>query len=168
MNSQPQDFEDLQQEFLKLEKQNHRLKRLGVAALIIPAILLVMAQAPSRKTVEANEFILRDNSGIVRARLSVNEYSVARFELFDGNIQLTKGNESLSLMAEGIAFSDPKSEWAEVAFGKDRLKLVDKEGFSATLGVGNLGNSRTGETRKTSAASLVLFDKNKKVIWEAP
>jgi hypothetical protein len=27
---------------------------------------------------------------------------------------------------------------------------------------------RTGETHKTSAASLVLFDKDKNVIWKAP
>src|SRR2546428_6420601 len=32
-----------------------------------------MGQAPLRKTVEANEFILRDHSGNVRAKLSVNQ-----------------------------------------------------------------------------------------------
>jgi hypothetical protein len=69
MNSQPHGFEDLRDRVLRLEKQNRRLKQLGVAALIIPAILLVMGQAPSRKTVEANEFVLRDDNGNIRAKL---------------------------------------------------------------------------------------------------
>jgi hypothetical protein len=48
------------------------------------------------------------------------------------------------------------------------LNLQDQDGFLATLGVTNIVTPRTGETHSTSAASLVLFDKNKSVIWKAP
>jgi hypothetical protein len=71
MNFRPRSLEELQDRLLKLEKQNRRLKQLGVAALIGVAALVVMGQAPSKKTIEANEFILRDDGGNVRARLFV-------------------------------------------------------------------------------------------------
>jgi hypothetical protein len=98
MNSQPHSFEDLQDRVLKLEKQNRRLKQLGFAVLVLPALLLLMGQAPSKKTVEANEFILRDNTGNVRARLAM---SVVRgdgpeFLLFDA------GGKPKVMLKEGL------------------------------------------------------------------
>ena len=50
----------------KLEKQNRRLKQVGAVALVLAASILLMGQAPARRTVEANEFILKDASGNVR------------------------------------------------------------------------------------------------------
>jgi hypothetical protein len=49
-----------------------------------------------------------------------------------------------------------------------RMQVDDAEGFAATLGATDLVTPRTGEKHKTSAASLVLFDKDKNVIWKAP
>ncbi len=48
------------------------------------------------------------------------------------------------------------------------LTLSDPEGFQTTVGSTNLVTPRTGETHKTSAASLVLFGKDGKVLWSAP
>jgi hypothetical protein len=48
------------------------------------------------------------------------------------------------------------------------MQVDDAEGFAATLGATDLVTPRTGEKHKTSAASLVLFDKDKNVIWKAP
>ena len=36
------------------------------------------------------------------------------------------------------------------------------------IGSIDLETPRTGETHKTSAASVVLFDKDKQVVWQAP
>jgi hypothetical protein len=49
-----------------------------------------------------------------------------------------------------------------------KVYVEDADGFAATLGVTDLVTPRTGETHKTSAASLVLFNKDKNVIWKAP
>jgi hypothetical protein len=49
-----------------------------------------------------------------------------------------------------------------------RLELRDKQGFSAVLGNTSLVVPRTGKTENTSAASLVLFDKDGKVLSSAP
>ncbi len=48
------------------------------------------------------------------------------------------------------------------------LEILDKEGFEAVVGnVGFFMPSRE-ETHTTSAASVVLFDKNTNVLWKAP
>lgn len=49
-----------------------------------------------------------------------------------------------------------------------RVKLLDGEGFQATVGNTALVTPSTGQKRKTSAASVILFDKDKNVIWQAP
>jgi hypothetical protein len=48
------------------------------------------------------------------------------------------------------------------------LSLSDNEGFRTAIGSTDLVNSRTGRTRRTSAASVVLFGKDKRVLWAAP
>jgi hypothetical protein len=269
MESYSQGLEQIQDRLLKLERQNRRFKQLGALALIATASLLVMGQASPKKTVEANEFILRDNSGNVRARLSVEETpsspGQAQFVLLDkegkttvtmdsgyfgvfggtlvlsdqqankrvvvsadksvgGTLSLNDekgmsgtvlqttaavlpdatvsvmrtsrltligkdkepkgvlyvgddGSASLGLNAvdgKGIVltpkvmgFTDSKGE-AIATFGRDAIAVTDDQGFSATIGAQELTMPRTGETHKTSAASIVLFDKNKNVLWKAP
>jgi hypothetical protein len=73
MDSHPSGFEDLLDRLAKLEKQNRRFKLLGVAALVGVTLLLVMGQAPAKKTVEANEFVLKDDRGNIRARLFMRQ-----------------------------------------------------------------------------------------------
>jgi hypothetical protein len=227
MNSCPHNFDDLQDRLLKLEKQNRRFKQLAVAVPIVPGLLLVMGQGSSRKIVEANEFVLRDNSGNMRARLSVDDvkFSTVQLVLFDkegvqrikldssdvtggtltlasshgkdqvflsgfpsgGVLQLDQEHdESRTVMQSGsIRLMDLKNK-AELTAGPgiigigdsegvfrtildgDALRLSDPQGFSASFGVTDLITPSSGETHRTSAASLVLFDKKKNVIWKAP
>jgi hypothetical protein len=191
MNFQPPDSEDLQERVLKLEKQNHRFKQLGVAGLIVPALLLVMGQAPSKKTVEANEFILRDDSGNVRARLEVDK-GVAQLLLFDpdgsekigidsgtvggkdmitlsgASVMLHHNSEFGLLVPDTLVMTSAAEQTSGMELGRGGLRVTDVQGFSASFGVTDLVTPRTGETHKTSAASLVLFDKEKNVIWKAP
>lgn len=54
-----------------LESENRRLKRLGLVALAVMGAALVMGQSPTKRTLEANEFILKDASGSVRATLKM-------------------------------------------------------------------------------------------------
>jgi hypothetical protein len=65
-----------------------------------------------------------------------------------------------------VATSDDQGFQATLEAG--HLKVYDREGFATTLGTEVLLTPRTGETHKTSAASLVMFDKDKNVIWKAP
>ncbi|MCL5773104.1 MAG: hypothetical protein M1536_01800 [Firmicutes bacterium] len=52
--------------------------------------------------------------------------------------------------------------------GFPTLKLSDKNGFFSIIGSTDLVKPQTGETKKTSAASITLFDNEKNVIWQAP
>src|SRR5262249_24865024 len=66
------DLEGIEGRLARLERQSRRQRKLGAIALIALAVLFAMGQAPSKKTVEANEFILRDDNRNVRVRLTVN------------------------------------------------------------------------------------------------
>lgn len=180
----------------KLEKQNRRMKQTGVAVLVVGASLAFMGQASKPKTVEANEFVLRDGSGIVRARLWVDEQTAAtQLRLFDehgkdgvflssssalgGAISLRDSNGAAQtvLTPLGVSVPDVTTDKLSVVgndgkprsiLSMDGLYVGDDQGFSAQLGVSGLVTPRTGEMHRTSAASLVLFDKKKNVIWKAP
>ena len=52
--------------------------------------------------------------------------------------------------------------------GSPTLKLTDGNGASAVLGHTTLETKRTGVTTKRPSSSLVLFNKEGKVIWKAP
>lgn len=199
MNCNPAGIEDLQQRVVKLEQQNRRFKQLGTAALIVPALLFLLGQAPPKKTVEANEFVLRDDGGSIRARLFMTkETTTTAKELLgiDNSTPVTippeatlamydnAGNTRVMLNGSDIAFENAQGHLGGqlgngtlmLAGANDsfavlspyNLNLQDQDGFLATLGVTNIVTPRTGQTQKTSAASLILFDKNKNVIWKAP
>jgi hypothetical protein len=64
-------LEALADRVAKLEAQNRRLKKAGIASFIVAAAVIAMGQAPEKKVIEANEFVLQDASGKMRARLSL-------------------------------------------------------------------------------------------------
>lgn len=210
MNFPPYTLEELHDRLLKLEKQNRRFKQLGVAAMIGVAALVVMGQAPSKKTNEANEFILRDDGGNIRARLSmgvpagaaigypaapqlvlIDEKGKERVQLngdrFMGGLSLYDQQErargqflesdgfglgaTLMMLDEQGQLQTRMKNGEVLAMNKIETKHVDTfdaDGYQAILGTADLVIPRTGESHKTSAASLVMFDKNKNVIWKAP
>jgi hypothetical protein len=70
-----------------------------------------------------------------------------------------------------MAFWDKKGMPTVALYGFDgvgTVELTDAQGFQSTLGATALVTPKTGETHKTSAASLVMFDKKQNVIWKAP
>ena len=71
MNRIISDLPDLAQRVEKLEKANRRLKLAGVLAMALVGCLLLLGAASPKRTVEAEEFILRDANGEVRALLGM-------------------------------------------------------------------------------------------------
>lgn len=45
--------------------------------------------------------------------------------------------------------------------------LSDKDGFTTSIGNG-VQAAKNGQVKKTSAASVTLFNKDRKVLWTAP
>jgi len=136
------------------------------------AALTVLGNAPL--------FNLYDNAGAVRAELGVGANGVPMLALFDaaGNqtVSVANGEDGPSLgLTEGSgqplsAKELIKQPGIALRVGRDQIGLMveDRDGFSAVLGSADLVTPRTGETHRTSAASVVLFDKDKNVIWSAP
>jgi len=182
----------------KLEKQNRRFKQIGALALILLGSVFLMGQASPPRTVEASEFVLRDADGRMRAWLGTqgDATALALYDK-NGLRQIglsTEANTSdlyfydkdglvragLVITADAVwleMHSTDAKAFFEVGRGHTRLDmdgesvsvfLADKAGFEAAVGTANLTTPPTGETHKTSAASVVLFDKDKKVLWKAP
>lgn len=243
----------------KLERENRWLKRAGLSVLMLAAAALLMGQARPSRTVEANEFVLKDAVGKVRARLSMEETDRPTLTFYgknalipasaslaggdepflvlhragsNGQVQLSanahflglglyekairvglavqKGVPALDLFDENgksraaitapptgptfnLTDSDSKAGfnlWVTAlgagpdfsmydSGGKLRvdlvappggpsMKLEDENGFSTIIGSTDLLAPRTGRKESTSAASLVLFGKDGKVLWSAP
>lgn len=90
----------------------------------------------------------------------------------DGNARARLGVEPKQGIASLIFLPRSGIEQAAIEMqpnGTARLYLSDKEGTKrAVLGHTALETIRTGVVEQTAASSLVLFDKDGKVLWKAP
>jgi hypothetical protein len=142
---------------------------------------------------EAESFVLKDASGRERAELAMAGTGPA-LRLLDQSgsalvtISLNDGTPSgpLVLLSEpdhhgGLAMSVQQgagsqlsltgNQNAQVHLGVTKdgttLELFDEDGFSTNVGNG-VKVSRSGKTQQTNAASITLFNKDRKVLWSAP
>jgi hypothetical protein len=108
--------------------------------------------------------------------LSVSGAKQSGVVLLDDNLQFTNGNGDVTARL-GSFGSNGGSLWlfakefgASILVNSETpvIELGDAKGFRADLGSNDLVNTRTGTQQKTSAASLVLVDKEGKVLWSAP
>lgn len=182
MQSPPLDLPSLAARVEKLESQNRLLRRVGLAFLLLPLTLIVMAQAQPPRNLEAQSFVLRDSSGIKRAELSMGqEDAELRYMGKDDPVLRffnSKGQQT-STVGDGIIFLiDPKKSKAPSPFvgdimlsmagGEPSIDFGDTNGFHSFLGVTDTITTRTGEQHQTSAASITLEGKDRKVLWSAP
>ena len=95
-------LEALANRVAELEAQNHRLRKAGIALVIAATSIIAMGQAPVKQIVTADEFILKDSAGIVRAKLGFAGVSnEPTLTLIDAN-----GRERANLTTEAIEFAD--------------------------------------------------------------
>ena len=62
---------DINTRLEKLERENRRMKKIGIVGIVFVSVLFISGQAKTDKVVEANEFRLVDSAGKVRALLSM-------------------------------------------------------------------------------------------------
>jgi hypothetical protein len=211
----------------KVEKENRRMKRAGLAVILAAGCVTLMGQArPASTTVEARSYVLQDATGTKRAELvlepgAAGEEPSPVLRFLDG-----KGGESLSLSPtrlelagksdlgpdiiiddgkgtprvdlgvehnlpfvllndeKGIIRVDMGLERGEPALvinddkatplvgfglsqGRPSISVNGPDGYRATIGSQPLVGI-TGGTYWSSAASLVLYNNQGKVIWTAP
>lgn len=183
----------IEQRLEKLERQNRRMKLAGIGALVIAGAFLLTGQASGPRIlpeVRANSFVLVDAQGKPRATLGMYA-DQPRLALSDTNgtvraaLAVSSGGPVLMMVGTGKAVASlfvesdgpeldmlGENEAQGAIFGiparGPELRMNDASGFETELGVTDLITPTTGETHATSAASIVLFGKGKKVLWSAP
>jgi hypothetical protein len=214
MDSQP-DVKSLFERIERLERQNRWIKRMGTVAVLSVAVLLVSGQAKvdTKKIVEANEFVLKDTNGAVRARLGMGLVFTMKngpsLVLYDGDgvqqrvwVATSEGQAQINLTSSGPLTSfTTSSMWAGVPekdrngtahlgdgsgvaitgpagvvrmsldgplVGGPQIGLQDKQGYETDIGKTDLVFTNSGKKQQTSTASVVMFDRDKKVLWSAP
>ncbi len=94
----------------ELEQQNRRLKLMGVMVLILAGAGLLMGQVvPSSRTVEAEQFVLKDVSGKPRGILAIRADGTPRLEFLEED-------------------GKPRAALATAADGSPSLSLLDRDG----------------------------------------
>lgn len=120
----------LRQAWSHIVDRNGHLTVAGTALLLAAAGMVLMGQGPQpARVVEAQEFVVRDASGKVRARLGMLDTATAALSLYDAaenvRARLVVGDRPALMLADA-ARSGPYARW--------RL----------ALGVGNMGGGDSG------------------------
>ena len=153
------------------------------------------APAPAMpKNIEAESFTLKDANGRVRADLSMSGTGPS-LKLRDQSgtplVTLSLNDSApagpLVLLSDprhhaGLSMSVLEGAGSQLSLTGERadiqahigvtpdgttLALSDQDGFSANIGNG-LQPAKGGQVKKTSAASITLLNKERKVLWSAP
>jgi hypothetical protein len=174
----------------RLERENRKLRWCALILLLGVSSVILMGQAkPGNRIVEAQKFVLKDEKGkirgwmgpygtgseimlgndnaqpMMRLLVSTDAGNLHFYGSHKGGMTLAvdSGDPSLSIVgADG-------SGGAAIGFSKDgpAFTVSDGTGFSTVIGTTQV-KDLSGGTGKTSAASVVLLDKTKKVLWQAP
>jgi len=146
------------------------------------------------KNIEAESFILKDPSGKSRAELSMGGTGPS-FRLLDqnGSALITLSLNDSAPGGPFVLLSDPQhhsgltmsvlenagsqllltgnrpdiSAHIGVAPDGTTLELSDRDGFSTSIGDG-MQTAKNGQLKKTTAASITLYNKDRKVLWSTP
>ena len=123
--------------------------------------------------VSANYYTIFANSGS-----GINRVSLSRSGLWFANeagtptILLGGANKSVLLKRE-LGTSESSAEPGLLLRGTagsdpPNIEVVDADGFETVVGGSELVTPSTGEKRTRSAASIVMFGKDNKMLWSAP
>jgi hypothetical protein len=152
------------------------------------------APAPTGPTaIEAQAFILKDSNGHVRAELGLTGSTPSlKFKDENGSALVTLALNSDAPGGPMLLLSDPQHHASvalsvlehagpQLALTGERadiqlhmgvapegttLELSDKDGFTTSIGSGVV--AKNGQAKQTSAASIVLYGKQRKVLWSVP
>jgi len=155
MTAQTPDLAAVVARLEQVERDNRRLRRVGVMLVLIVASGLLMGQAvPPRRTVEAERFLVRNAQGKIRAELGIFEKGVTRLRLLD-----TDGNARaiLAVTDEGLP------ALAFVDRGQARLLVAaDQDGTAGITLYDQAGKMWVALTTLSQRAGLLVFDQAEK------
>lgn len=134
----------------RVEKQNRRLKALGLVAAALMASVFLMGQARPQRSLETENLTIRSPDGRPVASLFADRQGFPRFWMLDpqGAIRL-----SMSVVEDGTAYV---TVWSSAPFGSDQSAQQTPRSY-ISLSAGYEGPSRVSVT-----------DQNGREIWTGP
>jgi hypothetical protein len=190
MAEQMIDVSDMLTRLGRVERENRRLKQIGLGVLVLAGAVLLMAQARPNRTIEAESFVLKDANGRIRARLEMDLGNRPTLSLLDAKglplaslaggdnpfllltgttgeqVELVDSNDFYGLALYGADMSGPfrgVRAGLSVSKGNPALSLYDEKGKERVeLGVLPFG-AMEGELVKGAefgGAELVMSDPN--------
>jgi hypothetical protein len=185
-------LELLAERLVRLEREHHWWRRGGLSLLLATVAIATLGQTPAPgvpKVIQAERFLLLDASGAVRGELGITDAGVPRLivrqpgaagdaafaELHPAGLALHDGNglPYLWMGASGFSlYSGNTQARITMRIGDESgplLSFSDESGATrAALGRTRRPEERVGIVEKPPAFSLVLLDKDGKIIWEMP
>jgi hypothetical protein len=191
MTSDNPDLHSILARINRLEAQNRRLKRGSIVIMALLSCVILMGQvAPSPRVVEAQKFVLKDSDGNVRGWMgtigkgselilgNVNAQPMIRLIVSTDSSDLHFFGTRKSGMNLGLDSGTPDISMiglegnggAKITFKEigPSFSLEDAKGSSTIIGASQLEKPANHKANLTSAASIVLLDKDKNVIWQTP
>jgi hypothetical protein len=170
----------LQKRVAALERQNRRFKQASILILLTTMAALLMGQAAPTRVLEAQDFVLRDASGRIRARLGLwmAEPSLALYDSLGHPRVLIDGTEPAVHLSDANAI--PRLSMMVTSFGAS-FSVSDTGGrVRADLGTRDSQNAATVsfyDEKATGRAAIglvanapviTLQDASGKPIWTSP
>ena len=176
------------------QTQRKTTPRPGTPRSAAPAPAPAPAAPVMPKNIEAESFILKDANGKVRAELSMGGTGPSlKFRDQAGMALVTLSLNDSAPGGPFLLLSDPQHHaglsmsvlegaGSQLSLTGERadvqahiavtpegtsLALSDQEGFTANIGSG-MQPSKNGQVKKTTAASITLLNKDRKLLWSAP
>jgi hypothetical protein len=144
-------LKEMQDRIGELEKQNRRIKRIGVVSLVVLASLVLMGQATlnrsvTAETVTASEFVLRNSFGEMQAHLFVEKNGTAVFEFTKGHLAMLMmrrdGDQGYTqIMPGGIVMTNPDAQHETGESLQDAVIAPISPNYVETVTIG--GKSRS-------------------------
>ena len=121
---------------------------------------------------ERDQELILTSSGLTASRISEDGKKQFTFILGSSSGKPPIGVSSLAIDNKATShlmlFSNKGKIELTTSKEETAISTQDSEGYRTILGNVELVTSKTGESHKTSAASVLMFDKNGKVVWRAP
>lgn len=176
------------------QTQRKTTRRTTAPRTAAPAPAPTPAAPVMPKNIEAESFILKDANGKVRAELSMGGTGPSlKFRDQTGAALVTLSLNDSAPGGPFLLLSDPQHHaglsmsvlegaGSQLSLTGERadiqahigvtpegtsLSLSDQEGFTANFGSG-MQPSKNGQVKKTTAASIALLNKDRKLLWSAP
>ncbi len=176
----------LERRVQRLERQNCRLKLVGAASAILAVAGLLLGQAlPRSRTLDAEEFVLRDSAGTPRAVLSLKPDGAPTMAFFDPAgkprawVGVKNSGSPYLLFADqggkpraGLSVKDdgsPDLTFIDLTGNPRAVLQVPADGQAGLALYDHLGRARLGvNVTRSGSPDMRLLDKDGRIIWKAP